>query len=210
MTITISKIKGFISEHGFWRFTWKALTRSISFVFSYKPLYLYSTSDLTRKDQQARCPLEISIGNQVDIDLIVELLDYANETFVRKRSENALNKGAKPFLVFSNDKMSHISWLFYPPIVREQLIILKLKPTEAHIATCYTNPAFRGMNIYPTVLQHILRYAAEKGTKRVYIASSPKNIASIRGIEKAGFSKITTIKGFVLFGKLFNIYWESR
>lgn len=189
---------------------WKALTHLVSVIFSYKPLYLYRISDLTRNDQQSRCPLEIRIGSREDIDLIVQLLDYADEAFVRKRTENAFSKGAEAFLAFNNGKIAHISWLFYPPIVREQLMILKLKPSEAHIATCYTTAAFRGMNIYPAMLQHILRYAAEKRIERVYIASSPQNIASIRGIEKAGFLKVKTIKGFVLFGKLFNIDWESR
>ncbi|MFA6174991.1 MAG: GNAT family N-acetyltransferase [Phycisphaerae bacterium] len=209
MKIT-SKVKIYIEEQGFWKFIWKVLDRLGSFIFSYKPLYLYGTSDLNREDQLARCPLEIRIGGKVDIGLIVKLLDYTDEAFVRNRAENAFSRGAKPFLAFSKDQLTHISWLFYPPIVKEQLVILKLKFNEAHIATCYTSDDFRGMNIYPTVLQHILCYAAENGIERVYIASLPNNIASIRGIEKAGFTKIKTVKGFVLFGKLFNTHWESR
>lgn len=197
-------------KEGLFKFLKKCCTRLRCSVFSYHPLYLYATDNFQQRNLQAKCPIEIRKGSLKDIDLIIELLGYLEESFAQKRAENAFNKGAEPFLVFSEDRLTHVSWLWYHPGIREQLVNVKLKANEGHIATCYTAPDFRGNNIYPVVLQHILKYAANKNMSRVYISSAPKNVASIRGIEKAGFTKISTIRGFRLFGKMFNIDWESK
>ncbi len=49
-----------------------------------------------------------------------------------------------------------------------------------------TLPSFRGKNIYPLLLQYILKYEAEKAD-RFWIIHAPENNSSLRGIRKAGF-----------------------
>ncbi|GLV55602.1 hypothetical protein KDH_24460 [Dictyobacter sp. S3.2.2.5] len=49
-----------------------------------------------------------------------------------------------------------------------------------------TLPAWRGQGIYPRLLQHILRSEGE-GNERFWIVHQHENVASQRGIEKAGF-----------------------
>lgn len=80
---------------------------------------------------------------------------------------------------------------------------------EAFIGRCDTHPVFRGKNIYPVVLQHIVRYAATKNKHRCFITTAPTLVASIRGIEKAGFSFVGRLRRFRLLGKLFNNHWIS-
>ncbi|GCE08056.1 GNAT family N-acetyltransferase [Dictyobacter aurantiacus] len=48
-----------------------------------------------------------------------------------------------------------------------------------------TLPAWRGQGIYPRLLQHILR--CEEENERFWIVHQHENVASQRGIEKAGF-----------------------
>lgn len=61
---------------------------------------------------------------------------------------------------------------------------------DYQIASCYTNEAFRGRNIYPWALVQIM--AKEKGNACMFIRKD--NIASQRGVAKAGFECVGTIK----------------
>ena len=53
-----------------------------------------------------------------------------------------------------------------------------------HIGPCWTNPLYRGNGFYPSLLKLIIFKTA---FSRYYIFCNQENIASIRGIEKAGF-----------------------
>ena len=66
-----------------------------------------------------------------------------------------------------------------------------LKRGEAQIGPCFTKQDFRGQGIYPAVLKLILSSGKYKG---YYMLVRDDNAASIRGIEKAGFSKIGTVE----------------
>lgn len=54
------------------------------------------------------------------------------------------------------------------------------------IGDCLTKKGFRGKAIYPYMLQIVAKEILKKSDK-VFVLVSPENIASIRGIEKAGF-----------------------
>lgn len=53
------------------------------------------------------------------------------------------------------------------------------------VGDCITDDRYRGLGIYPMVLQRIANDFA--GKVQVFILVSPDNISSIKGIEKAGF-----------------------
>jgi GNAT superfamily N-acetyltransferase len=49
-----------------------------------------------------------------------------------------------------------------------------------------TMEAFRGLGIYPALLQYIIRHESKKAN-RFWIAHAPENRSSLKGIKKAGF-----------------------
>lgn len=60
-----------------------------------------------------------------------------------------------------------------------------------------TVEAFRGLGIYPALLQYIIRYEKEKAS-RFWIIHAPENTSSLKGIKKAGFryvGKLYSSKG---------------
>lgn len=62
-----------------------------------------------------------------------------------------------------------------------------------------TMEAFRGLGIYPALLQYIIRYEKEKA-ERFWIIHAPENTSSLKGITKAGFQyvgKLYSSKGIV-------------
>jgi RimJ/RimL family protein N-acetyltransferase len=141
--------------------------------------------------------------------MMVEMLKNGDESVVHQQVKDYFDSGGEAFLGFSEGKLVHIAWLFYNLRISEVHFFVKIKEDEAYIGSCQTHPEFRGKNIYPVVLQHILRDAAAKNKKRCFIATIPTNLASIRGIEKSGFSFVGKMRMFKLFGKFFNNQWGS-
>lgn len=69
------------------------------------------------------------------------------------------------------------------------------------ISNCVTLPAYRGQGIYPRLLRATCRHLAAQGYRRAIITCAPDNIASVRGIEKAGFRRVKTLHSLIFFAR---------
>jgi GNAT superfamily N-acetyltransferase len=69
--------------------------------------------------------------------------------------------------------------------IDELRLVFELPHAELYLWDFVTLPAFRGRGVYPQLLQAIIR--AEDGISRFWIGYEGRNLASARGIEKAGF-----------------------
>lgn len=207
--LSARKVKSYWRQYGTLALAKKIILRICLPFFSYEPLNFYGISGLPRTQLQPRCPLEIRKGGVEDIDLMVDSLKNGDRSVVRKQIKNYFDCKGEVFLGFSEGKLSHIAWLHYCPGIRKAYPLVLIKEDEAFVGRCDTHPAFRGKNIYPVVLQHMLRHAAAKNKKRCFISTSPKNLAAIKGITKAGFSFVWKKQKFRLFGKVFNNEWVS-
>ena len=68
-----------------------------------------------------------------------------------------------------------------------------MKKGDYEIGPCFTHPQYRGQGIYPAVLRFITETISTKGD--FYMLVKPANKSSIRGIEKAGFTRVgNTVK----------------
>lgn len=116
-----------------------------------------------------------------------------------------LPKGKKKYFITENGVSVHNSLLF------NKLNILKLIQKKGPaIGDCFTNPDFRGKSIYPFVISHISNETLiENKIKEVFIIVNSDNRSSIRGIEKAGFEKVASIKArrWLLFYFKKEILW---
>ena len=79
--------------------------------------------------------------------------------------------------------------------------------TVPMISNCFTFPEYRGQGFYPRILQAVCLNLAAQGHGRVIITCATDNLASIRGIEKAGFNRIKTLYTLVLFARW--ITWQK-
>lgn len=86
--------------------------------------------------------------------------------------------------------VQHISWIYYQGDPNR---IIKLGPKDAEIKYSLTLPSFRGKGLYPAVLKTIVYYLGQRGFCRVFISVEVDNVASIRGIKKAGFECLCQI-----------------
>ena len=100
--------------------------------------------------------------------------------------------GVEDFFIASDQgEIRHISWVYYRGDPNRFLVLGK---TEAEIKSSLTFPAFRGQGLFPAVLGAITRYLRQAGFQWVYICVDEENKGSIRGIEKAGFSCIGSMR----------------
>lgn len=71
---------------------------------------------------------------------------------------------------------------------RHKAKVVPLLEGDASILDCFTLPAMRGRNVYPQLLATIAGDFRARGGLRVFIGVNPWNLASIKGLEKAGFT----------------------
>ena len=183
-------------------------------LFSYIRLNFYCVSSVPSTQIQPKCPMKIRKGNFDDIELIVNFAENDNKKKVYEQTMYFLNKGGEIFLAFSEGKLAHIARLcYYPGVIGSNPLEIhppvRIKENEVYLGFCQTGSEFKGKNIYPAVLQYIIKYAFENNKKKCFISTSSSSAASIRGIEKAGFCFVGQKHKFRILGKIFNNCWSS-
>jgi hypothetical protein len=112
----------------------------------------------------------------------------ADREFLRAQSERLHRlKFNDAYGVFYQGQLAHISWLI--PAEHDRRIPvrnLKLRDGEAEITNCVTWPEFRGLSLYPFAIRSLCRVAHAQGVRRVFMICDVKNLASQRGMQKAG------------------------
>lgn len=89
----------------------------------------------------------------------------------------------KAYLVTDEGKFVHVSCMF-----KNNLLAKQLGFNNAYtIGECVTSNNYKGQGIYPSILKKI---KADYKKELLIVFVQPNNIASIKGIEKAGFHKL--------------------
>jgi len=89
--------------------------------------------------------------------------------------------------IFSNESLAHICWLMTEQEDKKLRVrLVRLGPAEAEITHAFTLPEFRGRGVYPLAIRAICAIARDLGLERVFMIVRRGNIASRRGIAKAG------------------------
>lgn len=111
-----------------------------------------------------------------------------------------LARGDRGWYAYLDGRVVHRSWLVRGPTVMRLWSRFGAWPIPdgaAYLHYCETAPEARGHGIYPAVLSHAAR---DSGAREVYISTEEGNVASRRGIEKAGFAEIARATVYVAFG----------
>jgi hypothetical protein len=85
--------------------------------------------------------------------------------------------------------------------VDEIMMAVDIAPTDIYLYDAFTIEPFRGQNLYPSVLQRALEFGGKLDLVRSIIFVEARNMPSIRGVTKAGFTLfqkllMTTVLGF--------------
>ena len=98
----------------------------------------------------------------------------------------------KIFYIFENQKMVHFSNVL-PKIFKYSF----MRKSDIQIANCYTDPLFRGNQLYPFALSFIGKVYENNA---VWIGSRNDNDASLSGIKKAGYILISKVYKSMFLG----------
>lgn len=181
----------------------KAICRITSHIIDFSSIQFFAWNGDSVPALTAKCPLEIRTGSEADLSRIASFHGLTEDARRIKQFKERLEKGDKPYLGFSGKTLAHVAWLCHRPQVEMGEIwgSLAFRDNEAYIMDCNTFFTFRGKNIYPVVLQRILKDLAAEKVGKVYIGCRTSNKASLKGIRKAGFLPFKKIHAVKLFGK---------
>ncbi|MFA6174992.1 MAG: GNAT family N-acetyltransferase [Phycisphaerae bacterium] len=196
-------IKEYRCKYGY-IFPIKILQRLLSGVCMLNQSFLYAIDKQDFNEIVPKCPLEIRSANKNDVWLIASVYGYSEDSMEREEIEQSLERGDKCYIAFDRKNPINCSWIRRGQVIglgEGQLYKLNLEPDEACIYHCFTSPVYRGMNIYSAVLKYISKECFAEGIKKIYICCNAKNIASQKGILKAGFALSDKIVVIELFKK---------
>jgi|UniRef100_UPI00378420CA RimJ/RimL family protein N-acetyltransferase len=107
--------------------------------------------------------------------------------------------------VFISGELAHVSWLIsaeHDQVTPEREIMLR--EGEVEITHCFTGEKWRGKGIYPFAIRSLCQRAAARSIRLVFMVAHSGNIASRRGIEKAGLrncGRLVRLRLPFLFGE---------
>lgn len=145
-------------------------------------LYTFSHSD---KLSVVKIPAGLRIASSTDIKLLSIMGNTTTED-VTKRLAN----DNTAFVAFMNNQPAAFGWMARDNARIGELNHEFILPDgNRYLWNFRTLEAYRGLGIYPALLQYILQHGdVEAG--RFWIIHAPENQASLKGIHKAGFEYV--------------------
>lgn len=117
-------------------------------------------------------------------DLLTGLMGVPSVQEVLRRFQ----AGGRCYTAWVDGQLASYGWVsFREEYVGEFNLRIRLVPGEAYIWDCFTLPAFRRHGLYSALLAHMLNDLEAGSVCRVWIGADQDNVASQRGIARAGF-----------------------
>ena len=102
--------------------------------------------------------------------------------------------GRRCYAAWVDGELASYGWVsFDEEFVGELNLQLRFLPGEAYIWDCATKPAFRQNHLYSSLLVHIAEELQAENICRIWIGADRNNVASHRGIARAGFRSIADL-----------------
>jgi hypothetical protein len=102
--------------------------------------------------------------------------------------------GRSCYLACSAGQLAAYGWAsFEEEYIGEMGLRLRLLPGEAYIWDCATLPAFRQKRLFSALLVYILHELRSSSVCRAWIGANQENVASQRGIARAGFHSVADL-----------------
>ncbi|GIX46565.1 MAG: hypothetical protein KatS3mg131_0776 [Candidatus Tectimicrobiota bacterium] len=115
-----------------------------------------------------------------------------------------LERGEQFWTAQLQEKIVAYCWAAQRPVdIGEIRRVIHPRHGEVYLYDAFTFAAYRGRNLYPALLQHILQASRAQGLQRALIFVLSDNTASIRGVQKAGFREFQR----VVYTRFLGIPW---
>jgi len=102
--------------------------------------------------------------------------------------------GRRCYTAWVDGELAAYGWVsFDEELIGELSLRLRLLPGEAYIWDCATVPGFRQNHLFSALLVYMVRELRAEPLCRVWIGANLENIASQRGIARAGFRRVADL-----------------
>lgn len=99
-----------------------------------------------------------------------------------------LNRGEQFWTAQQETRIVSYCWATCEAVdIGELRCVVRPRPDEVYLYDAFTFAQYRGQNLYPAILHRILMQSRDAGMRRALIFVMSDNVASIRGVQKAGF-----------------------
>lgn len=124
-----------------------------------------------------------------------------------KLAQARFENGDACYVAYLNGSLVHYSWVRRSGVqaIPEAGYDHTISPGEFWIYHCWTHGRARGQRIYPCVLMEIAAYEFRSGLATAWIYTTEDNIASQRGIQRAGFQPAFTRRAFRTGSRMWKI-----
>ena len=145
---------------------------------------LYTISNLDKLPIVKR-PAGLKIEVSTDAALLSKLGNTTVEEVLKRLSNNHL-----AFVAYINNQPAAFGWMARSKArIGELNHEFSLPQMNRYLWNFRTLAEYRGLGIYPALLQHIMLYEGEN-VNRFWIIHAPENKSSLKGITKAGFEYV--------------------
>ena len=116
--------------------------------------------------------------------------------------QGRLDRGETFWVAQQSGRIVSYCWVTRNAVeIGEIRCVIRPRPDEIYLYDAFTFEAHRGRNLYPALLSRILEQSRDAGIRRALIFVMSDNVASIRGVKKAGFVEFqrvtySTVLGF--------------
>ena len=133
-------------------------------------------------------PLPELVVRQCDDALLLSRLQKRDAAVIQQR----FAQGHRAYVAWFAGEPASFGWVATQRAeIGELSTSFAIPAGHRYLWNFVTLPAFRGLGIYPRLLEAIVQ--TESGAGVFWIARAPENRASARGIEKAGFKTVAAL-----------------
>ena len=198
----VHTIKRSVGERGFKKTLFLVANHIFEKIFHYKyylfEIYLPSYSTGVKNVNNDVHVSPIISCNEFSTSQFDDVINYGGYSLL-SQLENRLKAGYKLFAGLVDGKVAGVCLVLTRDVKRFDIV--PISDRAILITQCFTIPRYRGMGLYPTILSYTLELYRTNGYTQAYIACSTRNRASVRGIEKAGFSKLGHYYNLSIFNR---------
>lgn len=145
-------------------------------------LYTFSKSNAL---PSINTPSAMRVEECTDTDLLAKMGTTTGEDVIKRLANDHV-----AFVAYINEQPAAFGWIARGKArIGELNHELILPVGNRYLWNFRTMEAYRGLGIYPALLQSIIRFEEEKAD-RFWVIHAPENTASLKGILKAGFQYV--------------------
>jgi ribosomal protein S18 acetylase RimI-like enzyme len=126
---------------------------------------------------------------------------HTNHVTDRHLFQARLQRGESFWTAQHHEHIVAYCWTTSDPVeIGEVHRVISPRGDEIYLYDAFTFPEYRGQNLYPALLQRILEHSRQQGLRRALIFVLSDNVASIRGVQKAGFREFQRVTYWNVLG----------